>query len=104
MGILKFLDTTEIEKFASGLAGDLTRRFPQASEKRTDAGAQNQLKVILQGLGVRASHFRDQQKLGVYGKAKLANVFKWKLKEAGYSDSFVQLVTKDLATRLAVKS
>jgi hypothetical protein len=104
MGFLKIFDTTEIEQFATVLATDLTRRFPPASEKRTDAGAQNQLKVILQGLGVRAVRFRDQQKLGIYRKAKLANVFKWKLKEAGYSEAFVDTVTKDLATRLAVKA
>ena len=97
-------DTREIEEFANLLAADLTRRFPPASEKRTDAGAKNQLGIILQGLGVRASRFRDEHKLGIYGKAKLANVFKWKLKEAGFSDEFVQVVTKDLATRLAVKS
>jgi hypothetical protein len=103
MGMLKIFDTAEIERFAAVLATDLTRRFPPASEKRTDAGAQNQLKVILQGLGVRAVRFRDQQKLGIYGKAKLANVFKWKLKESGYSETFIETVTKDLATRLAVK-
>ena len=104
MGILKVFDTSEIEKFATVLAADLTRRYPPSSEQRTDPGAQNQLKIIMQGLGVRAARFRDQQKLGIYRKAKLANVFKWKLKEAGFSDGFVRIVTKDLATRLAVKS
>jgi hypothetical protein len=103
MGILKIFDTTEIEKFATVLATDLARRFPPASESRTDSGAQNQLKVILQGLGVRAVRFRDQHKLGIYGKAKLANVFKWKLKESGYSEKFIEAATKDLAMRLAVK-
>ncbi|MEO8849351.1 MAG: hypothetical protein ABI440_12090 [Casimicrobiaceae bacterium] len=104
MGLFKIFDTTEIDAFANVLAADLARRYPPASEKRTDAGAQNQLNVILQGLGVRAARFRDQQKLGIYGKAKLANVFKWKLKEAGFTDGFIHVVTKELATRLAVKS
>ena len=35
-------------------------------------------------------------------KAKLANVFKWKLKELGYSASFVDRATTEIATRLAV--
>ena len=84
------------------LAEDLGRRFPPASEARTDPGAQNQLKVILEGLGARAVRFHKENKLGVYKKAKLGNVFKWKLKELGYSDAFAERATKDIVTRLAV--
>jgi len=103
MSILKFLDTAELEEFASGLATDLGRRFPPSSEARTDPGAVNQLKVILEGLGTRAIRYREQHKLGIYKKAKLGNVFRWKLKELGYSTDFAERTTKDLVTRLAVK-
>jgi hypothetical protein len=103
MGILKIFDTSDLEQFATGLADDLTRRFPPASEARTDTGAQHQIKVILEGLAARAVRYHQQQKLGVYKKAKLANVFKWKLTEAGYSKAFVERATKEIATMLAVK-
>jgi len=103
MAILKSLDTKDLEEFAIGLATDMARRFPPASEKRTDPGAVHQLKVILEGLGARAIRYREQHKLGLYKKAKLGNVFKWKLKELGYSPAFVERATKDLVTRLAVK-
>ena len=36
-------------------------------------------------------------------KAKLANVFRWKLSELGYSKPFVERVTKEVVTRLAVR-
>ena len=85
------------------LAVDLGRRFPPSSEARTDTGAQQQIKVILEGLGARAVRYRDQHKIGIYKKAKLANVFKWKLTELGYSSGFVERATKEIATRLAVK-
>ena len=42
MAIFKFLDTSELETFATSLASDLARRFPPASESRTDAGAKHQ--------------------------------------------------------------
>lgn len=103
MAILKIFDTTEIEQFAATLADDLTRRFPPASEARTDPGVQHQIKVILEGLAARAVRYHQQQKLGLYKKAKLANVFKWRLAEAGYSKSFVDHATKEIATSLAVK-
>ena|SRR5271165_7675043 len=104
MALFKFIDTHEIEEFALGLAQDLARRFPPASEARTDPGAVHQVKVILEGLGARAVRYRDQRKLGIYKKAKLGNVFRWRLKELGYSEQFAQRATKDLVTRLAVKA
>ncbi len=103
MAILKAFDTRELEEFATALAADLGRRFPPASEARTDPGVQHQIKVILEGLTVRAIRYHEQHKLGVYKKAKLANIFKWKLKELGYSDTFVELATKQIVTRLAIK-
>jgi hypothetical protein len=103
MGILKSSDAHALEEFATGLALDMGRRFPPASESRTDPGAAHQVKVILEGLGARAVRYRDEHKLGVYKKAKLGNVFRWKLKDLGYSNAFVERATKDLVTRLAIK-
>jgi hypothetical protein len=103
MAILKVFDTRELEEFATTLAVDLGRRFPPASEARTDPGAEHQIKVILEGLSVRAVRYHEQHKLGVYKKAKMANVFRWKLTELGYSPQFVERATKQIATRLAVK-
>jgi hypothetical protein len=101
--MLKFFDTRELEEFATGLATDFARRFPPASESRTDPGAAHQFKVILEGLGARAVRYRDQHGLGLYRKAKLGNVFRWKLKELGYSAQFIERATKELVTRLAVR-
>ena len=103
MAFLGLVDTKEVEAFATTLAEDLGRRFPPASEKRTDAGAKNQLNVILDGLGTRAVRFRDEQHLGLYKKAKLGNVFRWKLKDLGYSDAFVDKATNAIVTRVAMK-
>jgi hypothetical protein len=94
--------TQEIEEFATVLATDLGRRFPPASEARTDPGVKYQLKVILEGLGARAVRYQAEHKLNIYKKAKLGNVFKWKLKELGYSPEFAERATKEIVTRLAV--
>ena len=102
MALLAMFNTRELEEFATSLANDLGRRFPPASEARTDPGAKHQIKVILEGLGARAVRYQLEHNLGVYRKAKLGNVFKWKLKELGYSDNFAELATKDIVTRLAV--
>jgi hypothetical protein len=96
-------NTREIEEFASVLANDLGRRFPPASEARTDPGAQHQIKVILDGLAARALRHHEQNKRGIYKKAKRGNVFKSKLKELGYSDAFAERATKEIVTHLAVR-
>ena len=91
----------DIEAFAGALAKDLGRRFPPDSEARTDKGAKNQLKAITDTLFDQAVRFRREKKLGVYGKAKLGNTFRWQLKEIGYSETFVEETTHQLVGRLA---
>jgi hypothetical protein len=102
VALFGILDTRELEEFATNLANDLGRRFPPASEARTDPGAKHQIKVILEGLSARAIRYQVEHKLGIYKKAKLGNVFKWKLKDLGYSDEFAERATKEIVTRLAV--
>lgn len=102
MALFGLINTAEVEEFATVLANDLGRRFPPASEARTDTGAKYQLKVILEGLGARAVRYHAEHKLTIYKKAKLGNVFKWKLKELGYTDAFAERATKEIVTRLAV--
>src|SRR4051812_47333091 len=102
MALTQIFNTKEIEEFATQLASDLRRRFPPASEARTDPGAKHQVKVILEGLGARAIRFHKEHKLGVYKKAKLGNVFKWKLRDLGFSEDFAERATKEIVTRLAV--
>ena len=102
MALFGLLNTDDLESFATELANDLGRRFPPASEARTDPGAKHQIKVILEGLSARAIRYHGEHKLGIYKKAKLGNVFKWKLRELGYSEDFAEHATKEIVTRLAV--
>jgi len=101
MAMFGFLNTRGLEGFGAGLAEDLGRGFLPASQPRTDPGTKHRIKLILEWLAVRAVRYPDQNRLGIFKKAKLANVLKWKLSELGYSDDFVDRATKELATRLA---
>lgn len=103
MAFLGLVDTTEVEAFAASLADDLLRRFPPASETRSDAAAGKQLGNILDQLAARAARFRDEKQLGLYKKAKLGNAFRWKLKEAGYSETLIENATNAIVTRVAMR-
>lgn len=96
-------DTRKVDDFAKTLAQDLARRFPPSSEARTDKGAANQLAVVTEGLYARALRFHQENRLGLYRKAKLGNTFRWQLKELGYTAGFIENVTKGLVVRLARK-
>jgi hypothetical protein len=102
MALFGMVDTNSLDEFAQALAADLVRRFPPSSETRTDPGAKHQLKVILEGLGARAVRFKSEHRLGIYKKAKLGTTFKFRLKEAGYSDAFVERATNDIIKRISV--
>jgi hypothetical protein len=96
-----WLRRKDIERFAVALADDLGRRFPPSSEARTDKGARNQVRAISDQIYAEARRYRSEFRLGVYGKAKLANVFRWRLKELGFSQTFVQEITHGLVIGVA---
>ncbi len=98
-----WLQRKEIDAFATALALDLARRFPPKSEERKDKGAKSQLTSITEGLYAQAAKFRQDKELGIYGKAKLGNTFRWRLKESGYSGRFIDEITHGLVLRLAKK-
>jgi hypothetical protein len=99
--ILGFFDTKKVDDFARSLATDLSRRFPPSSESRTDKGVVHQLDVVTEGLYARALRFHQENRLGLFRKAKLGNTFRWQLKELGYTEAFAERVTKGLVIRLA---
>lgn len=103
MAFFGLVDTKDLEVFSTNLADDLGRRFPPSSESRTDTGAKHQIEVILEGLAARAVRYQQERNFGLYRKAKLANVFKWRLTELGYSKAFVERATKSIATKIALR-
>jgi hypothetical protein len=96
-------DTRKIDDFARSLAQDFSRRFPPANEARTDKAAISQLSVVSEGLYARALHFHQENHLGLFRKAKLGNTFRWHLKELGYTEGFIEKITKGLVVRLATR-
>jgi len=48
----------------------------------------------------RAIDFQREARLGIYGKARLGNTFKWELKEMGYDEKFTETATEGLIVYL----
>lgn len=96
-----WFDATEVDALADRLARDLTKRAPPASadihgkKAESDRGKARDA-VIRQG-----RDFAGKQRLNVYKKARLANRFKWTLREAGYPKEFVDEMAFELAAAVA---
>jgi hypothetical protein len=92
-----FSGSKRINDFARELTENLSKRYPPAldvnPEKKISA---NRLTKVLEEALASASQFQRDNRLGIYGKAKLGNEFKWQLKELGYSDQFIEVATEGL--------
>lgn len=90
--IFNWFDTREEIAFADELAGFVAERIPTRSPKKAPEA--------LDKLFARVARFRQERKLNMYRKAKLANAFRWKLVDLGYADEFADELTREVLLRL----
>jgi len=97
MGFLSLFSRKNITAFAKELADGVAKRYPAtldvSPEKRV---SEARLTRILEETLAKATSFQQEQKLGMLGKAKLGNEFRWRLKELGYTDKFIEVATEGL--------
>jgi hypothetical protein len=86
-----------IDAFAVAVAGEIAARFPPSRE--ADAAKKKMPDKIVRALeaaAIKASSFRREHKLGIYGKARLLNTFKWEMQRLGYSERFIDAAVSAL--------
>lgn len=97
MGMIDKLLGRDMDAFAKELAGMIAKRYPPALEKSPERRVSpNRITKVLEDALERAAGFAKEKRIGMYKKAKLANAFKWELKELGYSDKFIEVATEGL--------
>ena len=79
------------DKHAADEGNRKQRRMLKVKGKGRDP-VQDSLRKLL----IRISAFEARKNANVYKKAKFANAFKWKLKEAGYDAEFADELAKEL--------
>lgn len=92
-----------IDAFGIELAADLSGRFPQELEPGTGKKTPDKLLRALTHVATRALDYRNQQKLGVYGKARLLREFGAELGRRGYSGEFVEAASAALIKTMATQ-
>lgn len=91
----------EIDEFSRMLAREVAEQF-QAGQKKSASKnkATRKFGSAMNRIYGKAFDFQQKHGLGIYGKARLGNTFKWELREMGYENELVDEVTKGLLLNL----
>jgi hypothetical protein len=88
------------EEIVTALAKRVTPKDAEKLGKLTDKNLMKFAKTITD-LQLRVTAFSAENKLGVYGKARLLNGIKWGMKSAGYGEDFIDATTTTLVKSVA---
>jgi hypothetical protein len=95
-----------IDAFAVEICRNLCERFPQSREHELGGDRKKVGKTLGNALTeaqTRVIRFQEEQKLGVYGKARLLRSIQQELRRREYTDKFVDAVTELLIPATVVK-
>jgi hypothetical protein len=94
----------QVDEMASLLAQEMTKLRPLQGKGAAGPGVSlKNLERKVDELFEKAVAFRKEHKLGVYKKARLANSFRWEMKELGYDPDFVEAATEKLVVAISRK-
>lgn len=98
------LSGKKIDAFARQLAQQIAAKYPPELDTTSKkAIPEKRLTRILEDVFVAARAFKDENKLGLYKKAKLGNSFRWELTQLGYSTEFIELATEGMVVYITRK-
>jgi hypothetical protein len=90
----------DVENFATELVDEFSRRSPPDALKSGSQPAKT-LAASIDQLCNRAGEFQKERGLGVYGKAKFGTTVKYRMKDLGYADEFIDELTRSLLIRIS---
>lgn len=93
------LSFSKVDAFADSLAHRIAARYPPVIANTPEQTVpQTRIEEILED--IFSSEFDSASRLGILSRTKLGHAFKWKLRELGYDDKFVDFVAKKLSEQL----
>ncbi len=105
MGLFGSVSGKQVDEFACKLVdGIFALRPPQGKAGPGNPGVSlKHLEQKVDELFAKATAFRKEHKLGIYKKARLANTFRWEMKERGYDAGFIEATTEKLVVVVSKK-
>jgi hypothetical protein len=101
MNFWKSLKAEDEKRLAAKMVEMLVKELPPALlDGRQQVLSVNRVTRVLERVLETAKDHQRNSQLGVFGRARLANHFKWELKNHGYLDDFVEMATEGLVMEL----
>jgi hypothetical protein len=100
--LFDWFNTKEVDAFADSVVAELQQRFPPSGVDLSTQKAVDRVAKNVDRLMGRVGEFARSRRLNLYKKARFGNRIKWALKEARYPELFVDVMTHQLVTELAV--
>jgi nucleoside diphosphate kinase len=97
-----WFSTKEVDQLADSIVGEVLERFPQSGVDVSTKKAVEKAMKTLERMYSSISEFALRQRPNLYQKARFGNRIKWGLKDAGYSDAFIDIVTHEFLKQLAL--
>lgn len=90
--LLEWFDAEKAKEMGESLALYFIKNIP-LTERIDEKKFMRKTKKILEALAKQVSEFKKTNKLNMYKRAQLSNTFKWTLKNAGFSDPYINELT-----------
>lgn len=105
MGLFGSASAKQVDEFARNLVEEVCRlRPPEGKAGPGNPGVSlRNLEQKVDALFETATAFRKKHQFGIYKKARLANTFRWEMKERGYDESFIEMITEKLVVAVSKK-
>ena len=101
---LKLFSSDRLNQFATELAQDFARRYPPAmANNPVQMVSPGRLTTLLETTFLKARNYTLEHRLGIFRKAILGNNVKWALKDLGYNETFIEIVTEGLIVHITSK-
>ncbi len=91
--IFDWFDAKESKAFGESLAIFYMSRVKTEDGTRGSKFTERKNRQLLEKLTQQIIVFRTKNKLNIYKKAQLSNVFKWRMLDAGFDTSYVDELT-----------
>lgn len=102
--MLGWFSTKDVDAFADSIVAEVVERFPQSGVDVSSKKAAERAMKSLERMYASIGDFAARSRPNLYQKARFGNRVRWALKDAGYPDAFITIVTHEFVKQLAVSA
>ena len=91
--MFSFLDARAAKAFGAEMARFYMERIPREAALKEKQFA-SKSKHVIGKMSLHIATYKKREKLNIYKVAQMGNAFKWALRDAGYSDDYIDKLTQ----------